>query len=80
WPGATVELSDDPQQATEELQDLFARDEELVAQRRSNIRHMLQRHDWRDRIRQMCRLFEWSVPPALDEDLGRVRALAAQFA
>lgn len=80
WPGATVELSDDPRQASEELRDLFSRDEELVAQRRSNIRHMLQRHDWRDRIRQMCRLFEWSVPPALDEDLGRVRALAAQFA
>lgn len=79
WPGATVELADDPQQAVDQLRDLLARDDELAAQRRSNVRHMLQRHDWRDRILRMCRLFDWPVPPSLDDDLGRVQALAAQL-
>jgi hypothetical protein len=40
---------------------------------------MLQRHDWRDRIRRMCRLLDWPVPASLDDDLGRLQALAAQF-
>ena len=79
WPGATFELADDPRQAAGQLQDLLAREDELAAQRRSNVRHVLQRHDWRDRIAQMCRLFGWPVPPVLDEDLGRVHALATRF-
>jgi hypothetical protein len=79
WPGATVELSDDPRRAGEEVLDLLSRDEGLAAQRRSNIRHALLHHDWRDRIRRMCQLFGLPVPAALDEDLGRVRALAERF-
>ena len=80
WPGATIELADDPQRAGEELLELFARDDELAAQRRSNVRHMLLHHDWRDRIRSLCDLFALPVPAALVEDLGRVRALADEFA
>jgi hypothetical protein len=80
WPGATIELADDPQRAGEELLELFARDDELAAQRRSNVRHMLLHHDWRDRIRQMCRLFEMAVPSELHEDLGRLQALAGRLA
>jgi len=80
WPGATVELADDPCQAGEEVLDLLARNDELAAQRRSNIRNMLLHHDWRHRIRSMCGFFGLPVPSALDEDLGRVRALAEQFA
>jgi hypothetical protein len=80
WPGATVELADDPRQAGEEVLDLLARRDELAGQRRSNIRHMLLHHDWRDRIRTLCDLFALPVPAALVEDLGRVRALADEFA
>ena len=80
WPGATVELSDDPGQAGEQVIGLLARDDELHAQRRSNIRHAILNHDWRDRIRTMCRLFELPVPRALGEDLERLQALAADFA
>jgi hypothetical protein len=80
WPGATVELAADPRQAVEEVRDLLARNDELAAQRRSNIRHMLLHHDWRDRIRSMCDLFALPMPAALVEDLGRVRALADEFA
>lgn len=79
WPGATIELADDPRRATEELLDLLSRDDEFAPQRRSNIRHMLLHHDWRHRIGRMCQLFELPVPAALDADLGRVRALAEAF-
>jgi hypothetical protein len=79
WPGATVELADDPEQAGEQVLDLLSRDDELAWQRRSNIRHMLLHHDWRDRIRSLCQLFELPVPAALDDDLGRVHALAQRF-
>jgi len=80
WPGATVELADDPRQAGQEVLDLLSRNDELAAQRRSNVRHMLLHHDWRHRIRGLCGLFGLPVPAALDEDLGRVRALAQRFA
>ena len=56
WEGATLELSEDPRQAVEELEGLLSREDELAAQRRSNIRNMLLRHDWRDRIRTMSGL------------------------
>lgn len=79
WPGATVELADDPRQAGEELRDLLARNEELRAQRRSNIRHAILHHDWRDRILKLCGLFELPAPVALSEDLNRLRDLAAEF-
>jgi hypothetical protein len=80
WPGATVELADDPQQAGEQVLDLLADDDGLAAQRRSNMRHMLLQHDWRHRIRRMCELFQLPVPAALDADLGRVHALAEALA
>jgi len=41
---------------------------------------MLLHHDWRDRIRSLCGLFALPVPAALVEDLGRVHALAEEFA
>lgn len=80
WPGATLELADDPVAAGEQLLDLFARNDALRAQRRTNIREMLLRHDWRHRIVDLCRLFKLPVPPALAADVGRVRALADLYA
>lgn len=79
WPGATVELADDPRQAGEELLDLLGRNDELRSQRRSNIRHMILHHDWRDRILTLCGLFRLPVPAALSDDLERLRVLAAEF-
>ena len=79
WAGATVELADDPRQAGEELLALLARNDELRAQRRSNIRHAILHHEWRDRIHKLCELFGLPVPAELSEDLERLRALAAEF-
>jgi hypothetical protein len=80
WPGATVELADDPARAVEEVQALLSREDDLAVQRAANVRNMLLRHDWRHRIRRMCELFGLPVPQALEEDLARLRILADRFA
>ena len=79
WPGSTVELSDDPVIAVQELTEMLRAGDEFGQQRRSNIRHMLLHHDWRFRIRQMCELFSLEVPSSLLEDLDRVQSLASTF-
>jgi hypothetical protein len=79
WQGATVELSDDPQQALEQLRGLLVDPAGLEVQRRVNVRHMLQLHDWRHRIVELCEVFNLPAPALLHEDLGRLREIADRF-
>ena len=79
WPQATLELADDPVEAGEQLLQLFGRDDELRAQRRNNIRNTLLHHDWRDRMLQLCRLFDMPVPQSLRNDRERLHELAATY-
>lgn len=80
WPDATVELSEDPSAACDELVDLLARNDALAQQRRINIFETLGRHDWRYRILALCGLLQLPVPPALHDDLARLRELCAKYA
>ena len=80
WPDATLELSADPQTASDELVSLLERNETLATQRRSNIFHALGHHDWRYRIAILCRLFNLPLPQALQDDMARLQLLAASFA
>jgi hypothetical protein len=80
WPGATVELADDVREAGEQVLGLLERDDDLHAQRRSNVRQMALQHDWRYRILELCRVFELPVPAALLEDIERLRSLADALA
>ena len=80
WPGATLELSADPQAASDELVNLLSRNETLAEQRRSNIFHALGHHDWRYRIATMCRLFNLPLPQSLQDDMARLQGLTASFA
>lgn len=80
WPGATIELADDPADADSQLRILLQDEDLLAEQRRSNIRHALLHHDWRDRIGKLCEWFALPVPAALDDDRDRLRALAQRFA
>lgn len=77
WPGATIELPEDPQSAADELVTLLSRNAELEQQRRSNIFHMLGHHDWRYRIETLCRLLDLPVPETLRNDMERLHALCA---
>lgn len=79
WPNATLELSDSPEQAHEELLTLLADADSLAVQSRANSQHMIQRHDWRYRIRDFCQLMELPAPERLAEDLAQLGDLARQF-
>ena len=79
WPGATLELSENPQTAAEELEALLLRNDTLAAQRRTNMAEMLARHDWRYRIQAFCGLMNLPVPAKLLADLARVQELAASL-
>ena len=79
WPGATLELSEHPQTAAEELEALLLRNDTLAAQRRTNMAEMLGRHDWRYRIQTFCSLMKLPVPAKLLADLARVQELGASL-
>ncbi len=79
WPGATVELSEDAQTASDELLALLAQNDALEAQRRSNMFNSLSRHDWRYRIAALCGLFNLPVPEKLKTDMAQLQALAESF-
>jgi hypothetical protein len=76
WPGSTLELSTVPEAATQELQALLQDERALSQQRRINVHNTLMRHDWRQRIHTLCHLNQWEVPPALQDELQQLDALA----
>lgn len=76
WQGSTVELSTDPEQAVQQLQELLRDEDALQQQRRSNVAHMLERHDWRQRIHTLCGLHGWDLPGRLQDELQQLDALA----
>jgi len=79
WSNATVELSDDPQTATEELLTLLSQNDRLEDQRRINIIQTLNHHDWRFRIKTFCEIMNIPIPVVLLEDLTRLQYLGASF-
>lgn len=76
WQGCTFELSDSPEQASAELQQVLANNDKYHQQRRTNIRNTVARHDWRYRISTLCALHGWSKPEKLNEELGQLQELA----
>ncbi len=76
WPQATVELSDDPQSAGDELIQLLLNNDDLEAQRRSNMYHTITNHDWRYRIERFCKIMNLEIPQLLTDDKGRLNGLA----
>jgi hypothetical protein len=80
WPDATLELSGDPLEAADQLEDLLSRNAELEQQRRSNIFHSLSSHDWRYRIGALCTLLDLPAPQTLLDDVERLRELCTACA
>ena len=79
WPGSTIELSAVPEEAVDELQTLLQDEGGMQQQRRVNVCHTLERHDWRQRIHALCGLNGWDVPPALHDELQQLEALAQRW-
>jgi len=79
WPDATVELSEDPQTASDELLALLSQNDALESQRRTNIFNTLSSHDWRYRIEALCGLFKLPVPEKLKNDVAQLHALGEAF-
>ncbi len=79
WPGATLELSENPQTAADELEALLARNDGLAEQRRTNMAEVLARHDWRYRIQTFCSVMNLPVPAKLHTDLARLKDLETSF-
>ncbi len=80
WPEATLELSEDPPTAADELANLLARNDSLAQQRRSNIFNTLSHHDWRYRMSTLCSLFNLEPPQGLRDDIEHLQALCASIA
>ncbi len=76
WPKSTVELSDDPEIASDELIKLLLNNDDLEEQRRSNIYHTISNHDWRYRIESFCKMMNIQIPQSLSDDLMCVHDLA----
>ena len=79
WPDATIELSEDPQSAADELVELLSQNDSLEKQRRTNIFQMLSLHDWRYRIEDFCQLMDLPVPEALHNDVAHLQELKSLF-
>lgn len=79
WQNATIELSEDPECAADELIALLSHNDTLEQQRRINIFQILSHHDWRYRIEAFCNMMDILVPEALHDDLSRLHELAVSF-
>jgi hypothetical protein len=79
WQNATIELSDDPQIAADELTTLLLQNDSLEQQRRTNIFQIVHNHDWRYRIKMFASMMNLPIPEALTDDLSRLQGLAASF-
>jgi hypothetical protein len=80
WPGATTELSEEPEMAAEQLRFMLGDNNRLAEQRIINITEMIARHDWRLRLSEFCHMAKLPVPVALRDDLERLEKLGASLA
>lgn len=72
WEGATLELADDPVDAREELLWHLNHKDDFNNQRMTNIRNIIENHDWRLRIKSLCREFKLDTSPKLDIDIEKL--------
>ncbi len=79
WQNSTIELSEEPQVAVDELIALLSRNDTLEQQRHTNISHIFRHHDWRYRIESFCKMMALPILVALPDDLLRLHELADSF-
>jgi len=79
WTGSTVELSDCATDAVDQLHDLLREEDTLHLQRRANIFNTVTRHDWRQRVLQLCDMHAWPIPQSLTSELEQLHFVAEQW-
>lgn len=79
WPQATVELSEEPEKAGDELITLLSNNDSLEEQRLTNIYQTVTHHDWRYRIEDFCNKMNLPKPQTLFSDLARLEELASSL-
>ncbi len=75
WPKATIELSENPEIASDELIKLLSVNDSLEEQRYSNIYHTITNHDWRYRIELFCKIMNLPIPQLLTDDFEHLYKL-----
>lgn len=78
WKSPTIELSDDPVAATEEVQSILRRFSEFDEMRQEGVNQMLLSHDWRYRILNFAEIFELQLSYEIYDELKGLPGLAAR--
>jgi hypothetical protein len=76
WPDALIELADNPVDASATIIDLAANVDFLKKTRARNVVEMIQRHDWRYRVRDIYQHFDLQLPALLIEQLASLERLS----
>jgi hypothetical protein len=74
WPNALIELPDEPDKAVAMIQNLASDARFVQTTRRRNIIEMLERHDWRYRLRDIYEHFHLELPDLLAHELSSLNA------
>jgi hypothetical protein len=69
WENSTIELSDNIEDAAEELVMILQNDKDYSEQRRRNIYHVMMDHDWRLRMKNMSEICHIEFDKKLDSDM-----------
>ena len=69
WENATIELSDDVNLAMEQLKATLNHDNKYADQRKHNIYHVMNKHDWRYRLKDMSNICGIEFNKKFDTDL-----------
>ncbi|RFO98001.1 glycosyltransferase family 1 protein [Rhodoferax lacus] len=83
WENSTIELSDNANEAIEELDNILENEELYALQRMSNTYHVMTKHDWRFRLNDLGNSFQLSFNQHLLRDIEIVeynsRAFVAHY-
>ena len=79
WPGSTIELPSDEQDAIALVEETLADKAGMALRRHRNVLESLRRHDTRYRIAQMLQSLDLPIPAPLATGLERLDALAERL-
>ncbi|MBI1367318.1 MAG: glycosyltransferase [Planctomycetes bacterium] len=79
WPDATIELSESPERALDEIHELLSDKPRLDRMHHNNFIQALARHDWRHRLAAMFTKMNLPLPDNLTAALSHMQYVVDQF-